>query len=192
MAIRSEIIPVLKGYEQKKRERHYLDYDDILSFVAQRIRESPKVCQWVSKQYDHLLVDEMQDTNPLQWSLLSLLKENCCLFCVGDDAQSIYGFRGADFKNIHSFQERVPGSAVLKLTKNYCSTQEILDVANWLLLKSPLDYGKNLNAARGAGQLPQLHSFTNEWEESRWITEDILRRREDGDNWRYDSCTLYI
>lgn len=171
-------------YEQKKRERHYLDYDDILSFVAQRIRESPKVCQWVSKQYDHLLVDEMQDTNPLQWSLLSPLKENCCLFCVGDDAQSIYGFRGADFKNIHSFQERVPGSVVLKLTKNYRSTQEILDVANWLLLKSSLGYGKNLNAARGAGQLPQLHSFTNEWEESRWITEDILRRREDGDDWR--------
>lgn len=182
--IRGQLEPIMKGYEQKKQGHHYLDYDDILSLVAQRISESPDACKWVSKQYDHLLVDEMQDTNPLQWSLLSPLKESCCLFCVGDDAQSIYGFRGADFKNVHSFQERVPGSVVLKLTKNYRSTQEILDVSNWLLQESPLEYGKKLVAARGAGQRPQLHNFSNEWEEGRWITEDILRRRGDGDDWR--------
>ena len=182
--VKDQLVPILKGYEEKKQERHYLDYDDILALVAQRIRQSPEVCQWVSDQYDHLLVDEMQDTNPLQWSLLSPLKETCCLFCVGDDAQSIYGFRGADFKNVHSFQDRVPGSAVLKLTDNYRSTQEILDVSNWLLLNSPLSYGKNLVAARGVGQRPQLHNFINEWEESRWIAEDILQRRADGDDWR--------
>lgn len=182
--VKDQLVPVMKGYEEKKQNRHYLDYDDILDLVAQRIQQSPEVCQWVGAQYDHLLVDEMQDTNPLQWSLLNPLKESCCLFCVGDDAQSIYGFRGADFKNVHSFQERVPGSVVLKLTENYRSTQEILDVSNWLMSNSPLDYGKELVAARGAGERPQLHNFLNEWEESRWITEDILRRREDGDNWR--------
>ena len=182
--VKALMAPILKGYEEKKQERHYLDYDDILDQVAQGMSQSPKVCEWVGKQYDHLLVDEMQDTNPLQWALLNPLKETCCLFCVGDDAQSIYGFRGADFKNVHSFQERVPDSVVLKLNKNYRSTQEILDVANWLLANSPLEYGKKLVAARGAGEKPQLHSFSNEREEGSWISNDILRRRNDGDNWR--------
>ena len=185
LEIKGQIAPIMKAYEEKKRERHYLDYDDILQLVAQSISQSPKVCEWVGNQYDHLLVDEMQDTNPLQWSLLSPLKDACWLFCVGDDAQSIYGFRGADFKNVHSFQERLPNSVVLKLTKNYRSTQEILDVANWLLAQSPLKYGKKLIAARGTGVMPQLHNFSNEWEESGWITEDVLRRRnDDGDDWR--------
>jgi DNA helicase-2/ATP-dependent DNA helicase PcrA len=184
LEVKDQLVPILRDYEEKKQERHYLDYDDILALVAQRIRQSPEVCQWVSAQYDYLLVDEMQDTNPLQWSLLNPLKDTCCLFCVGDDAQSIYGFRGADFKNVHSFQDRIPGAVVLKLTDNYRSTQEILDVSNWLLLDSPLVYGKNLVAARGPGQRPQLHNFINEWEESRWVTEDILQRRADGDSWR--------
>jgi DNA helicase-2/ATP-dependent DNA helicase PcrA len=184
LGVKSQIARIMKAYEQKKLDRHYLDYDDILDLVAQRLSESPKVCEWVGRQYDHLLVDEMQDTNPLQWSLLSPLKESCCLFCVGDDAQSIYGFRGADFRNVHSFQERVPGSVVLKLTKNYRSTQEILGVSNWLLADSPLQYGKKLVAARGAGERPQLHSFSNEWEEGQWVTKDIQRRRGEGDNWR--------
>lgn len=117
LSLKEVMIPILKGYEAKKESCHYLDYDDILDLVAQAIQESPQVCEWVAKKYDHLLVDEMQDTNPLQWGLLDPLKDHCCLFCVGDDAQSIYGFRGADFKNVHSFEERVPGAVVLKLNK---------------------------------------------------------------------------
>jgi DNA helicase-2/ATP-dependent DNA helicase PcrA len=178
------IAAIFKRYEAKKRERHYLDYDDILSVVATGMSESPRIRAWVGKQYDHILVDEMQDSNPLQWSLLSPLTDTCTLFCVGDDAQSIYGFRGADFNNVHSFEERVPGSVVLKLTKNYRSTQEILDVANWLLKDSPLNYGKTLTAARGHGFRPQLHNFGDEWAESDWIVRDILQRRTDGDDWR--------
>jgi DNA helicase-2/ATP-dependent DNA helicase PcrA len=126
LEIKKHIAPLMKEYEDKKAERHYLDYDDILNLVAQRLNESPEVRNWVAKKYRHLLVDEMQDTNPLQWALLSPLIDTCKLFCVGDDAQSIYGFRGADFRNVHSFQERVPDAAVMKLTKNYRSTQEIL------------------------------------------------------------------
>lgn len=87
-----------------------------------------------------LLVDEMQDTNPLQWALLQPLIGKVKLFCVGDDAQSIYGFRGADFENIHSFKERIPDAEVLTLALNYRSTQEILDLSNWLLAHSPIDY----------------------------------------------------
>ena len=75
----------------------------------------------------------MQDTNPLQWKLIEPLREHVTLYCVGDDAQSIYGFRGADFRNVHQFSDRVQGSVTLRLEDNYRSTQEILDIPNWLL-----------------------------------------------------------
>ena len=91
------------GYEAKKRERRYLDYDDILDVVAQRIEASPEARAWVASLYDHLLIDEMQDTNPLQWKLIEPLRQHVTLYCVGDDAQSIYKFRGADSETCTSF-----------------------------------------------------------------------------------------
>ena len=179
-----EIAKVMLDYEKRKRDRKYLDYDDILDVVAQRIATSPEVRQWVGSLYDHILVDEVQDTNPLQWKLLTPLQDSVTLFCVGDDAQSIYAFRGADFWSVHSFSERVSKSITLKLEKNYRSTQEILDVSNWLIAKSPLNYDKTLIANRGSGQKPQLHTFSNEYEEGRWIAEDILERQREGASWR--------
>lgn len=181
---KDQIAAVMLGYEARKRDRRYLDYDDILDVVAQRLSLSPETCSWVASQYDHMLVDEMQDTNPLQWKLLDPLRSRLTLFCVGDDAQSIYGFRGADFRNVHSFAERVDGSVTLKLERNYRSTQEILDASNWLLAESPLNYQKNLIAARGCGKRPQLHTFSNEWEEGRWIADDLTERRGGGANWK--------
>ena len=105
------------------------------------------------------------------------------MFCVGDDAQSIYGFRGADFQSIHKFNEKVPGSSVLKLSLNYRSTQEILDLSNWLLGKSHLKYDKKLIANRGKGILPTVETFTNEWEEASWIVENLKEHREEGERW---------
>ena len=87
----------------------------------------------------------MQDTNPLQWDLLEPFQNICNLFCVGDDAQSIYSFRGADFRNVHLFTERVKDSEIYKLEDNYRSTQEILNLSNWLLEKSNINYNKKLN-----------------------------------------------
>ena len=140
---KEKIANVARAYEAKKRERHYLDYDDIIDIVATVFKQDPAVRNFVSQHYDHLLVDEMQDTNPLQWDLLEPLCNKVNLFCVGDDAQSIYGFRGADFRNVHSFSERVPDSVVLRLEKNYRSTQEILDLSNWLLEESSINYNKH-------------------------------------------------
>jgi DNA helicase-2/ATP-dependent DNA helicase PcrA len=181
---KEQIAGVMIGYEARKKNRHYLDYDDILDIVAQQLSSSSDTRNWVASQYDYLLIDEMQDTNPLQWKLIDPLKNKVTLFCVGDDAQSIYGFRGADFRNVHSFSERVQGSVTLKLEQNYRSTQEILNISNWLLATSPLNYGKELNAVRGTGAIPQLHTFSNEWEEGRWIGEDLLRKRGAGAAWR--------
>lgn len=117
----------------------------------------------------------MQDTNPLQWRLLTLFIDDCHLFCVGDDAQSIYGFRGADFRNVHSFRDRVTDSSVMKLEDNYRSTQEILDVSNWLISKSPLKYDKQLRSVRGTGNKPELVHFNSDWDEAGWIADDIMK-----------------
>ncbi|MFI7935314.1 UvrD-helicase domain-containing protein, partial [Acinetobacter baumannii] len=130
---KSQIAELMKTYEQRKRERNFLDYDDILSIVAVHLQNSEALTNWVAGFCQALLVDEMQDTNPLQWALLQPLIGKVKLFCVGDDAQSIYGFRGADFENIHSFKERIPDAVIHTLDLNYRSTQEILDLSNWLL-----------------------------------------------------------
>ena len=111
-----------------------------MSIVAVHLQNSEALTNWVAGFCQALLVDEMQDTNPLQWALLQPLIGKVKLFCVGDDAQSIYGFRGADFENIHSFKERIPDAVIHTLDLNYRSTQEILDLSNWLLAHSPIDY----------------------------------------------------
>jgi DNA helicase-2/ATP-dependent DNA helicase PcrA len=185
LPMKEKIVNVIRAYENKKRERHYLDYDDILDVVATVLKQDAAVRDFISQQYDHILVDEMQDTNPLQWDLLEPLCNRVKLFCVGDDAQSIYGFRGADFRNVHSFTQRVADSVILRLEQNYRSTQEILDLSNWLLGQSPVDYNKQLVAVRGKGHKPKLLDFSSEWDEARWIADDISMRRGEGVDWAH-------
>ncbi|RJL74255.1 ATP-dependent helicase [Acinetobacter radioresistens] len=180
---KAQIAELMQAYERRKRERNFLDYDDILAIVAVHLQHSEALVNWVTRLCSVLLVDEMQDTNPLQWALLQPLVGKIKLFCVGDDAQSIYGFRGADFENIHHFKEHVPDAEVLNLDFNYRSTQEILDLSNWLLDKSPLHYDKHLIAARGRGIKPQLHLFSNEFEEVNWIAQDLIKRQYTGAQW---------
>lgn len=165
---------IIKKYIDYKNRNRYLDYDDLLLIVARTLKDNKSARDFISKKYDHILIDEMQDTNPLQYSLLSSFYDNCHLFCVGDDAQSIYGFRGADFKSMHYFTDKVPDSSVQKLTLNYRSTQEILDLANWLLNQSPLEYNKDLVAFRGDGNIPKMIHWENEWEEANDVTDRII------------------
>ncbi|MEG0603049.1 MAG: ATP-dependent helicase [Acinetobacter sp.] len=180
---KAQITELMKAYEQRKQERNFLDYDDILAIVAVHLQNSPELVEWVIGFCSALLVDEMQDTNPLQWALLQPLVGKVKLFCVGDDAQSIYGFRGADFENIHHFKERVPDAEVLTLDMNYRSTQGILDLSNWLLEQSQIGYNKHLQAYRGNGLKPQLHILSNEFEEANWIVQDLNRRHRQGVAW---------
>jgi DNA helicase-2/ATP-dependent DNA helicase PcrA len=173
-ALRLLVKPVFERYEQKKHEHRYLDYDDMLSIVASRMKNDAQARDLISANYEHILVDEMQDTNPLQWDLLEPFQDCCHLYCVGDDAQSIYSFRGADFRNIHLFKERVPNADIYKLEDNYRSTQELLNIANWLLEKSPLRYDKKLHALRGSGSHPVIVNVRSEWDEANWIAEKIV------------------
>ena len=181
---KDHIIAICREYKAHKQRRKYLDYDDILEIVGNRLNENQNVRRAVCKQFKHVLVDEFQDTNPLQWHLLAPFLEYSSLFCVGDDAQSIYGFRGADFKNVHRFEELVHNATILRLNENYRSTQEILDVSNWLLEQSSIDYNKRLIAARGAGCKPRLLNFPDDWCEARWIASDIAYRQQMGSAWR--------
>ncbi|MCL9675596.1 ATP-dependent helicase [Acinetobacter sp. ACZLY 512] len=184
LAFKDQIAKIMQEYETRKRARSFLDYDDILAIVASALDQSEGLVDYVASICKHMLVDEMQDTNPLQWALLEPLKDKVSLFCVGDDAQSIYGFRGADFENIHRFNERVPNAQVYKLEKNYRSTQEILDLSNWLLDQSEIQYDKRLDAYRGEGIKPRMHIFPNEFDEAKWIAIDIKERHYlQGHNW---------
>ena len=184
LAFKDQIAKIMQEYETRKRARSFLDYDDILAIVASALDQSEGLVDYVASICKHMLVDEMQDTNPLQWALLEPLKDQVSLFCVGDDAQSIYGFRGADFENIHHFKERVPNAQVFKLEQNYRSTQEILDLSNWLLDQSEIQYDKRLDAYRGEGIKPRMHIFPNEFDEAKWIAIDIKERHYlQGHNW---------
>lgn len=166
---------MIKLYMQYKADHSYIDYDDILNIVSTGLLRNKDAARFISSQYEHILIDEMQDTNPLQYELLSSFYENCHLFCVGDDAQSIYGFRGADFASIHNFTKIVDNSKDTKLSLNYRSTQEILDISNWLLSKSLINYNKELKSFRGNGEKPKLIHVRDSFEEANHITDDILK-----------------
>jgi len=175
----------IKAYIEFKKKNHFIDYDDILSIVANGLASNEEARRHIAKQWDYILVDEMQDTNPLQYKVLSMFYDDCHLFCVGDDAQSIYAFRGADFNAIHSFTEVVPDSQKQKLTVNYRSTQEILDLSNWVLKMSPLGYDKELTAANGHGKKPNLMVCDNEYDEANDVTDKIQSsRKEFGSKWK--------
>lgn len=176
-------LEVFARYEERKAQNHYLDYDDILSQFADTLARNPEAADRMRRMFDHILVDEMQDTNPLQWKILERMRDPGYLFCVGDDAQSIYAFRGADFRNVHRFKKRIPEGKVLRLEQNYRSTQAILNVANWLLAESNLNYDKHLSAVRGEGQRPCLYDFSSETDEAEWVTDDLVSRHHQGADW---------
>ncbi len=179
----NKILAVFTEYKQRKQLNRYLDFDDILHHFGKKLHEDSSIRNRLRSRYDHILVDETQDTNPLQWVILDGMKDPAKLFCVGDDAQSIYAFRGADFRNVHSFKKRIPDSVVLKLEDNYRSTQEILNISNWLLKESPLKYNKNLKTQRGTGTKPLLVDFDSDLYEAKWIAEDLIERHETGSLW---------
>lgn len=169
-------------YQQAKQDRGYLDYDDLLQRFSATMKEKPRLRSAVCALFDEVLVDEMQDTNPIQFEILRLFSdEKVRLFCVGDPAQSIYRFRGAEFKHIYQFEQLFGESIALPLSQNFRSYQEILDLSNWLLGNSPLHYENLLEAHRGTcGHLPEVHEFEHASEESSWIADEIQRRDERG------------
>ena len=173
---------IFEEFQISKEQKGYLDFDDLLERFGDALSQKPELRQAVTRLYDEILVDEMQDTNPLQFKILHhFADEGVRLFCVGDPAQSIYRFRGAEFQHVYRFKELFENSEVLNLSLNYRSYQEILDFSNWLLERSPLEYNNWLDADRGtSGYLPSVVDFQNGYDEAGWIADKILER-VDGD-----------
>jgi DNA helicase-2/ATP-dependent DNA helicase PcrA len=169
---------VVNKYQEEKLSQGYVDYDDMLTMFRIAVStDDSSIRDEVRRSYDHILVDELQDTSPLQWGILEQVRDPAHLFTVGDDAQAIYGFRGADFRNVYDFKERLKDAQVLKLTDNYRSTQPILDLSNWLLEQSALKYDKKLVAARGNGTKPLLVFFSDPFDEAVFVADEIQAHR---------------
>lgn len=176
------------AYQKLCRKHNVIDYDDQIYLLLELFTTRPNVLARVRNRYRYLLVDEFQDTNPMQSRLLDLLcadEEN--IMVVGDDDQSIYGFRGATVENILSFKDRYPKAEEIVLTQNYRSTQTILDCAYRLIkhnnphrLEAQHGFDKRLKAVKDDGPVPTIKQFGQRSEEYRWLCEDIERRLKAG------------
>ncbi|MFN8625623.1 MAG: ATP-dependent helicase [Candidatus Binatia bacterium] len=168
-------------YAAYKKERHLLDYDDLLLTLRDLLSTQPEVRQRLARRHRYIMVDEYQDTNALQAEIVGLLAaEHRNVMVVGDDAQSIYSFRGASFRNIMDFPTLFPGANIIALEENYRSTQPILDVSNAIIARARERYAKTLFTAKGSGPLPILVAAENEQFQSRFICQRVLELREEG------------
>lgn len=177
----ADLAALQDAYADYKRERALLDYDDLLVELHRLLRDHEGVRDRLSGQCRFILVDEYQDTNPLQGAIVRLLAaQHDNVMAVGDDAQSIYGFRGASFRNIMDFPELFPGTRIIALEENYRSTQPILDLTNQIIAGARERYSKTLFTRQGDGELPLLVAAPNENFQSRFVSQRILDLREEG------------
>ena len=170
-----------RGYQASKRQRQLVDYDDLLVLLRRLVMEDEGIRRTISSLYRYILVDEYQDTNRLQADVvrhLAFTHQN--VMVVGDDAQSIYAFRGATFKNIMEFPTLFPGTTIYKLEENYRSTQPILNLANTIIEEAKEKYSKHLFTRKLDGPLPVLVEAAGENAQSRFIAQKILELREEG------------
>lgn len=167
-----ELQQLFEAYRERKRAGRLFDYDDLLThWIALLQQGGPSV----RGLFDWVMVDEYQDTNALQAEILALLaRDTPNVLVVGDDAQAIYGFRGATVRNILDFQQHFPSCESLYLERNYRSTQEILDVSNALQAEAREGYRKELVSHRGPGIAPVLARVASEWQEADLLVQEIL------------------
>ena len=167
-------------YTDLKEQQQVLDYDDLLLFWHGLLAD-PVAGELVRSRFDHVLVDEFQDTNVLQADIVSLLRPGGDgVTCVGDDAQAIYSFRAATVRNILEFEQRFPGAAVLTLTRNYRSTAPILEATNAIIDEATERHDKRLWTVRADGGKPVLVTCRDEDEQTRWLCDRVLDHREQG------------
>ncbi len=171
---------IFREYTSRKRAQRVLDYDDLLLFWR-ALAEDPGAGPHMAGRFDHVLVDEYQDTNALQADILLALHRTVPnVMVVGDDAQAIYSFRSATVRNILEFPERFPGAGVVKLEQNYRSTQALIDATNAVIALSPQRHDKTLWSDRGTGSRPVLVTCRDEAEQCDEVCRRVLEHRERG------------
>jgi DNA helicase II / ATP-dependent DNA helicase PcrA len=169
-------------YMLRKRERNVMDYDDLLLNWKRLLLEKPEIAALYAEQFQHILVDEYQDTNKLQAEIIDLLAvKHRNVMVVGDDAQSIFAWRGAEFANIYEFPKRYPDAQEFKLETNYRSTPEILGLANVSIANNQKQFPKMLTAVKRSRDLkPALVPCSDVEQQSAFIASRILELRDDG------------
>ena len=177
----AELRELFRKYVLRKQETQSLDYDDLLLYWRHLVAE-PEFAQTIGDSFDHILVDEYQDTNRVQADILNALKPaGNGVTVVGDDAQSIYSFRAADVENILNFPDQyMPSAEIITLEENYRSSQPILDSANTLIAESERQYRKNLFSARKNGAKPAYVTVEDGDAEAEFVVEAVLDNREQG------------
>lgn len=177
-----EIQKISVAYEQEKRARNAVSFDDLLLFWLRLLREYPDLRQKIGGRFDYILIDEYQDTSRLQGLIVEeLAKESKNVLVVGDDAQSIYSFRAATVDNIMRFPEIFPGARIFRLERNYRSVQQILNLANFCLSRNKRQFQKELSAALGQGKKPEVYGFANEHDEASFIAERVVEFYDQGE-----------
>jgi len=176
-----ELKRLFSGYVAAKQEQCVLDYDDLLLYWSQML-EDATLAQHLSARFDHVLVDEYQDTNRLQAAVLHALRpDGRGLTVVGDDAQAIYSFRAAEVRNILEFPHLFePPARVITLERNYRSTQPILDASNGVIALATQRFSKQLWSDAPSSQRPSLITVADESAQAAWVADQVLRHREEG------------
>lgn len=168
-------------YQKRLKENNAIDFDDIINFTIKILMENPDVLEYYTEKFHYILVDEYQDTNKAQFTLVSVLASKYGnITVVGDNDQGIYSFRGADISNILNFEKDFPGTKIIKLEQNYRCTGNILNAANAVIKHNENKYEKKLWTQNDQGELPAIHKADDEYDEGRYIVEEInhLKREE--------------
>lgn len=189
---KEKIAKLYEMYQDKLRSNNALDFDDLIMKTVELFATNPTVLRYYQEKFQYILVDEFQDTNISQYQLVSMLAkahQNLCV--VGDDDQSIYGWRGADIKNILGFEKDFPGAKVIKLEQNYRSTGSILDAANHVVANNRQRKNKRLITENPKGEIVQYHKAGNEYDEAHYITYNINKILREEDKSYADFAVLY-
>ncbi len=178
---KEKIALVYEMYQKRLKENNAIDFDDIINYTIKILIDNPDVLEYYSDKFKYVLVDEYQDTNKSQFTLVTLLaSKNGNITVVGDNDQGIYSFRGADISNILNFERDFPGTKIIKLEQNYRCTGNILKAANSVIKNNEVKYKKQLWTENDVGNLPKVYSAKNEYDEGTYIATQIehLRREE--------------
>ena len=179
--ITRQVADVQKRYTARKRATNAMDFDDLLALWLRLLQDHADVCEHYQRRFQFILVDEYQDTNKLQSDLIDLLAErHHNVTVVGDDAQSIYAWRGANFQNIFKFPKRYPEAKVFKIETNYRSTPEILKVANAAIAANTEQFTKELAPARKSGLKPALVACSDAAQQAAFIAQRVAELPEEG------------
>lgn len=180
--MRDRLAEVYSRYQDALYRQNALDFDDLLLLTVKIFENFPKVLQKYQKKFTYVLVDEYQDTNPVQYALLRMLTQHHNVFVVGDDAQSIYKFRGSDITNILNFEKDYPESLVIKLEQNYRSSQNILDTAQKVIELNPQQKSKTLWTQNPAGEKIVLTCEADERGEAEFVARTIVKLASGGES----------